>query len=41
MAKLTRKKEYTRPEISTKSVQEILEILGPAVAIYGVAPNDF
>ncbi len=35
-----RKKQYAAPSISTKTSQEILEILGPAVAIYGTPPNE-
>ncbi len=35
-----RKKEYASPRVTTKSSQEILEVLGPAVAIYGPGPNE-
>ena len=34
------KKEYVKPSITTKTSQEIIEVLGPAVAIYGPGPNE-
>ena len=38
---MAKKKTYVKPEVSTKTYQEILESLGPASAIYGDIIRDF
>ncbi len=40
MKKRDDKKQYTAPRITVKTTREILEVMGPAVAIYGVGPNE-